>query len=183
MKKISHKELFKGQWIALDETIFVKSDGTQIRWESVRRLNHVAAVAIIAQMMPSKRFILIRQFRPAINGYVLGWPAGLIQQDDQQILQELKEETGYTGSLVLKSPLIRSNPGLMNSGGYVAYVHVDERDPVNQNPQQQLEPEEDISVHLVKREDMIDFFTREQAAGTSIGGGLWSLFVLSEYFL
>ncbi|MCD4782105.1 MAG: NUDIX hydrolase [Candidatus Omnitrophica bacterium] len=183
MKKISKKELFKGKWIAFDETIFETKDGTQIRWESVRRLNHVTAVAIIAQMIPSKRFILIRQFRPAIDGYVLGCPAGLIEEDDQQILQELKEETGYTGKLILKSPVIKSNPGLMNSGGYVAYVHVDEKDPINQHPRQQLEPEEDISVHLVRREEMKDFFAKEQASGTHIGGGLWSLFILSDYLI
>lgn len=176
MKKISDKKLFDGQWISLYETVFENRRGEQIVWECIRRKKSAVGVVAVAELKPSRRFILIKQFRPALNGYVLSFPAGMSQGDPQHALVELKEETGYTGRIVDVSPLLKASFGLINDSVYVVAMEVDEFDPQNQNPQQELESAEDITVVLVKREEARDFLIREQKAGTFIASNLWHMF-------
>jgi len=180
MKKISEKLLYQGNWLSLVEGTFKNDRGESVQWESVRRKNQVNACVVVAKLMPSQRFVLIKQYRQSIEGYILGFPAGLIKRGPDQALEELKEETGYSGRSLETSPLFKISSGTTNDNGQVIYAHVDEQDPCNQNLQQQLEPAEEISVHLVKREDISNFIKNEEKQGTFIAANLWYLFILSE---
>ncbi len=180
MKKISEKILFDGQWLSVHEIVCENKDGEHIIWESVRRKKSPMGVVIIARLMPSKRFILIKQYRPAVEGYVLGFPSGLGFDNSQHALVELKEETGYTGKIVSVSPVLKTGSSIINDSGHIVYVEVDEHDSFNKNPSQTLEPAEDIEVCLVKHKEAKNFFMKEQAEGTYISSMLWYLFVLSD---
>ncbi|HNX90873.1 MAG TPA: NUDIX hydrolase [Candidatus Omnitrophota bacterium] len=178
MKMISEKILFEGEWIVFKESIFKAKHGGLIKWESVSRRRPVTGLAIIAKMVPSNRYILIKQFRPAINNYVLGLPAGISDKGIEHALVELKEETGYTGKITYVSPMLKSNTGIINEDSHTVLVEVDENDPANQNPVQNLEDAEDIEVVLVAKKDIKELFRTEMAKGTAIGSGLWYLFGL-----
>ena len=183
MKKISEKILFEGKWLCLCETVYEDKDGVAIAWESVRRKKTVSGVVIVAKLMPSKRFIIIKQFRPAIAGYILSFPAGLSHGDPKHALVELKEETGYVGKIALVSPPMKTGASIIDDNGQIVYVGVDENDPANRNPVQQLEPGEVIEVHLVKKEEAKNFLLKENSRGTHISSNLWYFFVLSEMVL
>lgn len=180
MKKIREQVQYEGNWLSLVETIYENDRGEQVVWESIRRSRPATGVVVVAQLMPSGRFVLIKQYRPAINGYTLGFPAGLGSGDPNHALIELKEETGFTGRIVHVSPLLKSHAGVVNDGAYVVYAHIDEESEDNQNPIQSLEPQEEIEVVLVERGEVQSLIEREQKAGTHIGGNLWYLFILSE---
>jgi len=183
MKKVQEKVLFEGRWLALCEEEFLNDRGETVHWESVRRKLPGTALIVIAKMEPSQRFVLIRQFRPAIQGYVLGFPAGVCFDDDLegQALRELKEETGYWGKIEEISPPLRSNSGMINDGSRVVRAIIDEQAPENEDPQQELEPSEEIEVVLAKKEDVRSFLVEEQKKGMHVGGGLWYVFGIRDF--
>jgi len=180
MKKISERPLFHGNWLSLVELIYQNKDGHTIAWETVRRKTSPSGVVVIAKLVPSNRFILIKQFRPAVGGYVLSFVAGLGDGNPKQSLAELKEETGYVGKIVATSPLLKTGSSIIDDSGKIIYAEVNEKDPRNKNPKQDLEPGEDIDVHLVKRKDIKKFLLKEHKKGTHISANLWYLFVVSE---
>ena len=180
MKKIDEKTVYEGQWLFVRETHYQNGSGERLVWESVHRKRSTVGVVVIARLLPSRKFILIKQYRPALNGYVISFPAGLGFDDPQHALVELKEETGYKGKLVSYSPVLKSGASLVNDSARVVYVEVDENDPANQNPVQELEPSEDIEVCLVSLEEAKEFLLKQETAGVHVAANLWYLFGLNE---
>ena len=130
--------------------------------------------------MPSKRFILIKQYRPAINGYIIALPAGLGFNDPNHALVELKEETGYTGKIVDVSPVLKTGASMINDNARIVYIEVDENLPANQNPVQELEDAEDIQVYLIKKEEAKVFLEGQIKQGTHIAANLWYIFGINQ---
>ena len=60
--------------------------------------------------------IIIEQFRPPVNAYVIEMPAGLIDPKEtieSTAFRELEEETGYKADGVIEiSPLMVCDPGM-----------------------------------------------------------------------
>ncbi len=178
VKNISEKVLHQGRWLSLIEIEYETHRSERLKWECVRRTKPSVSVVIVARLNPSGRFILIKQYRPAAGGYILGFPAGLSTGKLDDALRELKEETGYSGKVVDMSPMVNSHAGLVNDLGQVVYAEVDETSPENQSPQQELEPGEDITVHLLKGSEVRAFIEQQARAGVHISPGLWYLFGL-----
>ncbi len=182
MKKISEKILYKGQWLSLKQSVFTTIENQKISWESIERKNNAISFAIIATLRPSNRYILIKQFRHAINNYLIGLPAGITEANivsekviEQCILKELKEETGYTGELKSKSPMLKVNPAILNNNFFISSVEIDETNSKNTNPKQTLEPSEEIETILIEQEKIKDFLIGQSKQGIDIGVGLWFL--------
>lgn len=178
MKNIEEKILYKGKWIALKETAYTAKNGEEIRWESIERTNTNKTAIIIAKLVPSNRYIFIKQYRPAINNYILGFPAGLIEGEslEGEALRELKEETGYLGTVKSISPILYSNAALLADTVRLVTIEVDENLKENKNPVQHLEAEEEIEVILVSKSNVKDLLIEEQKNGTAVGVGPWYVF-------
>ena len=161
--------------MTMKESTFRDRDGNPIKWESFRRNKLNKVVVIIARMVPSEKYVLIKQFRPAVNHYVIGFPAGIVETGnvEDDALKELKEETGYTGKIVESSPLLKSSPASMDVDMQIVEVEIEESDPLNQNPVQSLEPEEEIEVVLIKRENIKQYILKEKENGNQISAVLW----------
>ncbi len=178
MKKISEKILYSGRWLALKENICVTREGREVRWECVERKNSKSVVVVVPRLMPSERFVLIKQYRPALENFIIGFPAGIAGTGDikREALKELYEETGYTGGAVRISPPLKLNPGTINDTVYVANIDIDEIAPENENPPQHLEDCEVIEVIIKKKDELKDFIAAEIDKGVSLGGGLYYTF-------
>ncbi|MCA9401918.1 MAG: NUDIX hydrolase [Candidatus Omnitrophica bacterium] len=183
MKKVHEKILFQGKWLALLETTFINAHEQEVTWESVTRNHSPVGTVVIPILIPSKRYVLIKQYRPALEGYILGFPAGLSHDNEDVAMKELKEETGYTGHVVHQSPLLKTSSGILNDNGRVTVAYIDEEDPQNQNPQQALEAEEDIQVILLAKDDAREFLLKENIKGTYIGSNVWYVFGLTDYLV
>jgi len=181
MKKLNEKILYEGQWLSVRETIYRNNKGQELTWECVHRNRSTVGVVIVARLMPSKRFILIKQYRPAIDGYIIACPAGLGFDDPNHALVELKEETGYTGKIVDVSPVLKTGASLINDNARVVYVEVDEKSPANQNPVQDLEDAEDIQVCLVTKENAKDFLLEQIKQGHHVASNLWYVFGIDQW--
>ena len=182
MKKLSERMVYEGKWLSVHETICLTKDGKQTTWESVRRKRSTVGVVVLAKLVPSNQIILIKQYRPAIEGYVLAVPAGLGFNDPEHALVELKEETGYVGKIVSISPILKTGASLINDNARIICIEVDENLPVNKNPQQELEAGEDIQVCLVKPSEALEFIHSQQEQGVHISANLWYLFGISSWF-
>ncbi|MFC0265615.1 NUDIX domain-containing protein [Alloscardovia macacae] len=113
------------------------------------------AVTIIARSLEGDRMLLIHEYRPAINGYVWAFPAGLIDPDDSSFEaaaeRELAEETGYR--VVRVDDVLRPtyvSPGMTNESIAFVYMTVDAGQT---DVQQHLEESEDITVRWVTRDE------------------------------
>ena len=77
----------------------------------------VAILAILTSSTAPLSTIIIEQFRPPVNSYVIELPAGLIDPKEtieSTAFRELEEETGYKADKVLEiSNLMVCDPGTM----------------------------------------------------------------------
>lgn len=184
IKKLHQKVLFEGQWLTLIQETFQMKDNAVITWESVKKKGSELCAVVLAKCSPSNRFIIIRQFRPSINNYILSLPAGILNTNNiqEESLRELKEETGYIGKVISVSPSLRLNAAIMTSSAYLVRVEVDEWLSENQNPFQELEPEEDIDVLLIPKTEMSAFLQDQAQKGIEISAVLWYLFAVNTDF-
>ena len=172
--------LYQGSWSSLVE-ISYEDEKKQIRkWEGLHRKNNAEAVIIIAKMKPSERYIIIRQFRPPTNSYLLEFPAGLVDKGetrDQTAIRELSEETGYVGKVQKISPRLYSSPGIVSEAVSFAHIKIDENLNENQNPKAKNEPGEFITVFNKSVEEISEFFNQEISHGVKFDAKLYSYFL------
>ncbi len=176
-KNIEKKELGSGKFLKLTKIKYYDKI-SQIRcWESVERVNSHGAAIIIAKLQPSNRLILVEQYRPPVNNYVLEFPAGLIDQGESALasaLRELKEETGYIAKEKENStsmPLY-SSPGV--TGETITFIEL-EVDEVNHGEViQELEPSEDLTVHLIPIDELQQFLEEKSANNIAIDAKLYA---------
>ncbi len=72
--------------------------GNLKKWEAVERVNCCGVIAVVPVTV-NNELLLVRQFRPAVNNFVIEIPAGLNDRKEKLVdvaKRELIEETGYT---------------------------------------------------------------------------------------
>ncbi|MBF0276861.1 MAG: NUDIX hydrolase [SAR324 cluster bacterium] len=161
------------------EISYQDASGSTRLWECVHRKNRSDAVIIIPYLVPSGKYILIKQFRPPVNAYILEFPAGLIdagETPEQAAVRELKEETGYLGKVCHTTPRLFTSPGMLSEACYFSFLEVDELLESNQNPLSNPDPEEFIEVFSLATEDIADFIENEKSSGTAIDIKLYTYF-------
>ncbi len=100
MEIISTTTLWQGKYIKTCMITYRDRNGTERQWEAVQRIN-CGGVVIVVPITGRGEIILIRQFRPPLNSYVIELPAGLIDPGEDVLSagkRELLEETGFISS-------------------------------------------------------------------------------------
>ena len=98
MQMIDKQTVWEGSFIRMLLLEYSDGKGNIRRWEAVERVNCDGIVAVIP-VTKEGEVLMIRQFRPAMNGYVIEFPAGLNDKGETLVdaaWRELIEETGYT---------------------------------------------------------------------------------------
>mmetsp|Transcript_10561 Transcript_10561/g.17237 ORF Transcript_10561/g.17237 Transcript_10561/m.17237 type:complete len:207 (-) Transcript_10561:1175-1795(-) len=152
------------KWLGLRRLKYVDEDGGLREWESTERttrngdVDGVSIVAKISRAGVEPMVVLVSQFRPPTNAYVFELPAGLVDQGEtceQAAIRELREETGYVGSVSHVSPVLFADPGMSNANMRIVTVDVDGDSEENQNPQPQQEENEYIETYTVPLKDLV----------------------------
>ena len=180
MKKTGERIIGQGKWLTLREDTFVTDSGEETSWECVARASNTYVVVVVARMVPSGRYVLLRQYRQAIENTIIGFCAGTAavgSDPEAEALRELREETGFVGRIVGSSGPLKVNVGMSDDDNqYIFSAEIDENDPRNQHPRQELEPSEEIEVIELDEEAIPAFLRSEQEAGRTIGPGVWYVF-------
>ncbi|NWS99437.1 NUDT5 pyrophosphatase, partial [Mionectes macconnelli] len=137
------------KWLKLEETTYTDPFGKTRTWETVKRTGSkkgvtadgVAVIAVLQRTLHYDCIVLVKQFRPPINGYCLEFPAGLIEENESAesaALRELEEETGYKGEVIECTPALCLDPGVSNSTTHIVSVIINGDTAENTRPKQKL---------------------------------------------
>jgi ADP-ribose pyrophosphatase len=102
MKNIRIKEkknIWEGKFLRSVLITYVDSSGQLREWEAFERV-HCDGIVAIVPVTDNNEVLLVKQYRPPVNRYVIEFPAGLNDRGDTlegAAQRELLEETGYTG--------------------------------------------------------------------------------------
>jgi ADP-ribose pyrophosphatase len=153
--------------------------GQRRSWEAVHRRSRNEAAIIVAQLRPSGKYILVRQFRPPTGGYVLEFPAGLVDSGEtpaEAALRELSEETGYQGVVRRVTEPMYSSPGMLGEACRFVFVDVDENLHINKSPQPHSEPGEFLDVYVVDPSEISNLMKKEEMRTSHIDIKLFAFF-------
>lgn len=158
MQILKTNKLTKDKWLNLVRVKLRNAKGKIINWTFVSRQKHPLRIprkvadAVVVVAFRDDKMVLIKQYRPAIGGYIIEHVAGLIDKHDTILdaaRRELKEETGldYVGGRVYGDFLYNSVGITDECVSYVFATVIGE--PTNEFN----EDTEDIEVIFVDREE------------------------------
>lgn len=153
------------KFLNLERLEYISPLGKKGIWEIAKRttrpktseIDAVIIVPILTYPDGTKKLVLVRQFRPPINGVCIELPAGLVDPNDSVescAIRELKEETGYVGKVRKTSNVIWSDPGLTDANSKVVWIDVDMKLEENKNPVPHWMDSEVIEVVQVNLKDL-----------------------------
>ena len=184
MKILERTTIAAGGWISLQKIRYLGHDGKTRTWESASRIHSQGAVMMIPITRPGDKLIIIRQFRPPTGRLVYEFPAGLINPGEdpkEAALRELKEETGYAGTVEYCSPQVFTSPGLSSE-----FVHL-VRMSVDLESQSDLETHFDeseyIETFLVGQDELADFIRKAETEGCGVDTKLYMWAITRGGFL
>ena len=124
-----------------------------VKWERCSRKNNTKAVMIVPYHVSKEKYVMIQEYRVPIEGYEIGFPAGLIDGDESienTIKREMKEETGLDVIKIKKiSPFTYSSSGMTDEAVAIAFVDVD-----GEISDKFLEPSEDIIPMIISKDEI-----------------------------
>jgi ADP-ribose pyrophosphatase len=180
MRVLQTVSFSESPWIRPKRVIYENDQGEVLKWDYIERTHSRTSVLVMPRFKNSGDILFIRQYRVIFDRYVIGFPAGVLDEDDVEAcaLRELREETGYVGQVVRISPELTLNSALVKETAYCVVAELEE----NVSPQQQdLEPSERIEVHRVKKDQLGTFFEKAVARGDIIGAGPWFMLMAAKY--
>ena len=160
MEKPIIKKITNEPWINLFKVNYILNSGKESKWCFASRRkrplsdgyeNICDAITIVPIRINSdgcKEIVLIKEFRAPLNGYEIGFPAGLVEEGEEVIdaaRRELKEETGLNlDKVYFCTPSLYSSPGLTDENVPVMFVEAS-----GQISTEYLEETEDIKVFTI----------------------------------
>lgn len=117
--------------------------------------NKTDAVMIVPVDQINDKIYLVKQFRPAVNDYIIEFPAGLVdpgETEEQTVARELYEETGLIAEMIsLTVPSSYTSVG-MTDEKVAVYTAIVSGEPNTNN----LMDNEDIDILTIKSSDLDD---------------------------
>ncbi|KAJ7684799.1 NUDIX hydrolase domain-like protein [Mycena polygramma] len=152
----------EAKWITLKKIKYSDAEGKERLWEcaerTTRKSSGIDAVAVLAIIRSRTNAfplstVIVEQYRPPIDKFIIEMPAGLIDEGEtpeQAAIRELEEETGYKASSVLEAtPTVVCDPGMTTANMKLVVLNVDLADKM-ETPAQKLEAGEFIVTRVVE---------------------------------
>ena len=156
-KVLRTEYLIKRPWLTARRDDVELPDGRTIPEYYV--LEYPDWVNIIA-ITKDGHFVMERQYRHALGCTCFELPCGVIEEGETPIeaaKRELEEETGYGGGKWSKLMELSANPSTMNN-----LAHCFLATGVEKVSEQHLDPTEDLSVHLLTREEVLNLLRNNE---------------------
>ena len=156
-KVLRTEYLIKRPWLTARRDDVELPDGRTIPEYYV--LEYPDWVNVIA-ITKDDQFVMERQYRHALGCTCFELPCGVIEEGETPIeaaKRELEEETGYGGGKWSKLMELSANPSTMNN-----LAHCFLATGVEKVSEQHLDPTEDLSVHLLTREEVLNLLRNNE---------------------
>lgn len=114
--------------------------------------------ANIVALTKDNKVVLVKQYRHGVQESLLELPGGVVEDEENPLAgaaRELMEETGYSTGKIVEVGRLYPNPAIQHNTLY-CYLATD----VELTGEQELDEAEDIEVHLVPLDELIEM-TRE----------------------
>ena len=114
----------------------------------------------VVALTKNNEVVLVKQYRHGICDVLWEFPGGVVEEDEDPIegaKRELLEETGYTASTFIEVGKLYPNPAFQTNTLY-CFLALDAEKVSEQN----LDAGEDIEVHLVPFDELIEIAKRGQ---------------------
>jgi ADP-ribose pyrophosphatase len=150
MEIIDKKTVWEGRFIRSIILTYKDHSGNLRNWEAVERVNCNGIIAVVP-VTKNGELLLIRQFRPVVNNFVIEFPAGLNDKSESLVdaaKRELIEETGYSADdfiFLCEGPL---SSGL--STEILSVFLAKDAIPATSKLKQQYPAEETENIELIK---------------------------------
>jgi ADP-ribose pyrophosphatase len=165
------RDLHVGQHLAL------RTDG---HWEFAERVRASGGVVILA-FTAQDELLLVEQYRPPVGRRVISLPAGLTgdqgasEEASVSALRELEEETGHRAERVHELGVGPSSPGLTSE--IMTFFRAE---GVTKIENAQLDPDEEITPHVVPRAELHAWLKAREAEGLYIDYKIYAALYLAE---
>lgn len=170
MKIIDATIITKIKFVTLFAISYVDRKGNAKRWYMVSRgeqprcitgdKHRPDAAIIVPYHRREKKLVVIKEFRIPVGGYQYGFPAGLLDPEEDLTTaagRELHEETGLELVKVYRhSPAIYSSAGITDEAIAMVFAEVDGTPSCQHN-----EDSEDIEVFLMDQHQVSDLLQRK----------------------
>lgn len=121
------------------------------------------------------RFVLVDQYRHALGETSYEIPAGVTEPSDESMVaaaqRELAEETGYGGGDWRLLTTLSPNPATHTNLTYCFLAT-----GVEKLGEQHLDPTEDLRVHLMTREEVLELLRTDRIRQALMAAPLWRYF-------
>ncbi|MDR1881563.1 MAG: NUDIX hydrolase [Prevotella sp.] len=168
-KVLKSEYLFRKPWLTVRREHVQLPDGNEI--QDYYLLDYPDWVNIIA-VTKDKKFVLVRQYRHGLGYTSMELCAGVAEKYDPSLLvsaqRELLEETGYGNGNWTKYTELSVNPGT-----HTNMTHCFLATDVEKVSEQNLEATEDISVHLLSTDELIELLKRDGIKQAVQAAPLW----------
>mgnify|MGYP000985123857 CR=1 FL=1 len=175
-KVLSSEYLSKEPWFTVRKERVLLPNGNEIpNYYVYDYPDWVCTLAITKD----KEFILIRQYRHGLGKTSFELCAGVCEAEDSSPVisaqRELLEETGYAKGEWVKLMEISANPGTHSNMTH-CYLATD----VEKISEQDLEPTEDISVHLLSLDELKEILYKDEIKQAMHVAPLWKYLAINH---
>ncbi|XP_076099213.1 ADP-sugar pyrophosphatase-like isoform X1 [Mytilus galloprovincialis] len=186
---VKEEEISCGKWLSLSQITYTDPTGKERTWEAVSRTTSqtgsdaVCVIAILKRMLKYDCLVLVKQYRPPMKCYTLEFPAGLIDPDETAAtcgLRELKEETGYIGTLKHESPVTCLDPGIGGTTCHLITAEIDGDIDSNIHPKNKLEESEFIEVLCIPTDELLNKLNDFTKQGVVVNTMVYSYAIAME---
>lgn len=171
---LKHRLFYEGKKFNFEVSRFRLPNQSVGDWECIRHPGGAMAVPITAD----NQFVLVRQYRFALQARLLEFPAGTVEVGEQPLVtiqREIEEETGYKASTWKSLGKFPNAPGYSDEIIY-AYLATD-LEKLPGGPR--LEEDEDLEVLLMDAETL----DKEISSGAAIDAKSIAAFYMARSWL
>jgi len=162
---ILHDDVIKKtKWLSFNRITAITKNKKRIYWDYVSRDKKI--VTVICRS--NGKYLLITQHRLPVDKHVLEFPTGLIDEGEtveEAGLRELKEETGYTGTITRVHPFVAKSPGLSNEYMAIMEAKVDDIGDVGETD---LEETEEITTMWMTAYEVKEYMETADAISAEV---------------